>query len=98
MFMEVRQYVLSFHKKNKDTVLSWYIPYILQRSKLIREENKTINLHTIIYRSWDVNEIKLKHPMTFKTLAMDSELKKAVMEDLENFMNGEEYYKSVGKA
>ena len=71
---------------------------ILQRAKLIREENKTINLHTVIYRSWDVNEIKLKHLMTFKTLAMDSELKKAVMEDLENFMNGEEYYKSVGKA
>ncbi|XWS11627.1 hypothetical protein CRYUN_Cryun37aG0014800 [Craigia yunnanensis] len=47
---------------------------------------------------WDVNEIKLKYPMTFKTLAMDSELKKAVMEDLENFINGEEYYKRVGKA
>ncbi|KAK6267854.1 hypothetical protein QUC31_012014 [Theobroma cacao] len=47
---------------------------------------------------WDENETKLKHPMTFKTLAMDSELKKAVMEDLENFIKGEQYYKRVGKA
>ncbi|XP_022723806.1 AAA-ATPase At3g50940-like [Durio zibethinus] len=29
---------------------------------------------------------------------MDLELKKAVMEDLENFINGEEYYQRVGKA
>ncbi|XP_022716426.1 protein HYPER-SENSITIVITY-RELATED 4-like [Durio zibethinus] len=95
---EIRQYELSFHKKNKDIVLNSYLPYILQRASLIREENKTINLHTAMYGRWDVNDVKLQHPMTFKTLAMDLELKKAVMEDLENFTNGEEYYKRVGKA
>ena len=36
--------------------------------------------------------------MSFKTLAMDLELKKEVMEDLNNFLNGKEYYKRIGKA
>ncbi|KAM3749793.1 hypothetical protein ACB098_05G213000 [Castanea mollissima] len=40
----------------------------------------------------------LNHPMTFKTLAMDSEFKKELMEDLNNFLNGKEYYKRIGKA
>ncbi|KAK6263889.1 hypothetical protein SCA6_019323 [Theobroma cacao] len=65
---------------------------------MMREENKAANIHTVCYGRWDENETKLKHPMTFKTLAMDSELKKAVMEDLENFIKGEQYYKRVGKA
>ena len=36
--------------------------------------------------------------MSFKTLAMDLELKKEVMEDFNNFLNGKEYYKRIGKA
>ncbi|KAE8680841.1 pentatricopeptide repeat-containing protein [Hibiscus syriacus] len=95
---EVRRYELSFHKRNKDLVIDSYLPYVLERAKLMREENKTINLHTVVYGRWDVEEIKLKHPMTFNTLAMDSELKRAVMVDLQHFTNGEEYYKRVCKA
>ncbi|KAK8618966.1 hypothetical protein V6N13_132940 [Hibiscus sabdariffa] len=95
---EVRQYELSFHKRNKDLVIDSYLPYILERAKLVREENKTINLHTVVYGRWHVEEIKLQHPMTFDTLAMDSELKRAVMVDLQHFTNGKEYYKRVGKA
>ncbi|XVE91106.1 hypothetical protein DITRI_Ditri20bG0128500 [Diplodiscus trichospermus] len=95
---EVRQHELSFHKKNKDIVLSSYLPYILGKAKKFREDNKTVNLHTANYGRWDQNDIELKHPMTFKTLAMDLKLKEAVMEDLENFMNGEEYYRRIGKA
>ncbi|KAE8680835.1 pentatricopeptide repeat-containing protein [Hibiscus syriacus] len=95
---EVRRYELSFHKRNKDLVIDSYLPYVLERAKLMTEEKKMINLHTVVYGRWDVEEIKLKHPMTFNTLAMDSELKRAVMVDLQHFTNGEEYYKRVGKA
>uniref|UniRef100_A0A7N2R5T8 AAA+ ATPase domain-containing protein n=1 Tax=Quercus lobata TaxID=97700 RepID=A0A7N2R5T8_QUELO len=70
------------------------------RAKSIRDECKTVKLRTVIaYRScWDPNAVNLNHPMTFKTLAMDSELKKELMEDLNNFLNGKEYYKRIGKA
>ncbi|PON78515.1 Spastin [Parasponia andersonii] len=36
--------------------------------------------------------------MTFDTLAMDLNLRKELLEDLDKFMNGKEYYKKVGKA
>ncbi|CAK7342420.1 unnamed protein product [Dovyalis caffra] len=36
--------------------------------------------------------------MTFKTLAMDSKLLKALMEDLDSFINGKEFYRRIGKA
>ena len=36
--------------------------------------------------------------MTFETLAVDLNLKKALLEDLDKFMNGKEYYKKIGKA
>ncbi|OEL14084.1 AAA-ATPase ASD, mitochondrial, partial [Dichanthelium oligosanthes] len=37
------------------------------------------------------------HPMTFDTLAMDPAKKKEIMDDLDAFWEGKEYYESVGK-
>ncbi|MED6148683.1 hypothetical protein PIB30_055217 [Stylosanthes scabra] len=36
--------------------------------------------------------------MTFNTLAIDSKLKKEIMDDLDKFLNGKEFYKRTGKA
>ncbi|PON78516.1 AAA-type ATPase [Parasponia andersonii] len=44
------------------------------------------------------DEVYLNHPMTFDKLAIDLKLKKTLLQDLDNFMNGKEYYKRVGKA
>ncbi|KAL9459856.1 hypothetical protein AB3S75_003124 [Citrus x aurantiifolia] len=95
---EVRHYELSFHKKHKDVVLNLYLPHVLEKAKAIKEESNVVKLHTVMHMRWDANNIVLKHPMTFKTLALDSELKKEITEDLENFMNGKEYYTRIGKA
>lgn len=35
--------------------------------------------------------------MTFNTLAMDGDEKRTVIDDLDKFMNGKEYYKKIGK-
>ena len=40
----------------------------------------------------------LEHPATFDTMAMDPELKKMIVEDLERFVRRREFYKKVGKA
>jgi SpoVK/Ycf46/Vps4 family AAA+-type ATPase len=45
---------------------------------------------------WD--HIYLKHPVTFDTLAMDPAKKKEIMDDLDAFRKGKEYYARVGKA
>lgn len=95
---EARFYELTFHKKHKENVLNSYLPYILERSKEIKREHKEVKFHTVERRRWFPDAVKLDHPMTFKLLAMDTELKKAVLDDLNNFINGKEFYRRVGKA
>lgn len=96
--MEVRSYELSFNKKYRDMVLNSYLPYVLERYKAITEENKVVKLHTVNHSEWDSGTVVLNHPMTFQTLAIDPELKKELIEDLDNFINGKEYYRRIGKA
>ncbi|RXI02962.1 hypothetical protein DVH24_003040 [Malus domestica] len=95
---EARFYELTFHKKLKEKVLNSYLPYILERSKEIKREHKAVKFHTVEQQRWFPDAVKLDHPMTFKLLAMDTELKKAVLDDLNNFIYGKEFYRRVGKA
>lgn len=80
-------------------VLSSYLPYILHTAKAIREEKKTVKLHTIDYNGTDYwNSINLNHPATFDSIAMEPEMKKELLEDLRLFIGRKEYYRRVGKA
>ncbi|PHT50260.1 hypothetical protein CQW23_10007 [Capsicum baccatum] len=42
--------------------------------------------------------IKLDHPATFDTLAMDRYIKERIVSDLERFVKRQDFYKKVGKA
>ncbi|KAJ0077349.1 hypothetical protein Patl1_36468 [Pistacia atlantica] len=99
---EVKFFELSFHKKHKYMILENYIPHILKKSTEIIEEKKTLKLHTLKYdrmHGMDVwQSVNLDHPATFDTLAMDLNIKKRIMEDLERFVRRREFYKRVGKA
>ncbi|PIA55830.1 hypothetical protein AQUCO_00700271v1 [Aquilegia coerulea] len=92
---------LSFPKQCKTTVLSLYLPYMLKRSKEIKEENMGLKLHALgLYGGRDGGvwgSTNLNHPSTFDTLAMDINLKKEVLEDLDRFVKRKEFYKRVGK-
>ncbi|KAL2468431.1 Cytochrome [Forsythia ovata] len=100
---EVRYFELSFHKKFKIKVLDEYLPYILEKSKSIDQEMKTLKLFTLKserhgprVNPWQ--SVNLDHPATFETLAMDTELKNMVIDDLKRFVNRKEFYRKVGKA
>ncbi|KAL8047373.1 hypothetical protein ABFX02_08G236900 [Erythranthe guttata] len=98
---ENKSFELTFHKKNKDLVLNSYLPYIKTVAKNKKHEKKTVRILTIgdSYRSdgsW--TSATLDHPSTFETLAMDSDKKEMILEDLERFVRRKEYYRKVGKA
>ncbi|MBA0862759.1 hypothetical protein Goshw_012434 [Gossypium schwendimanii] len=101
---EARFFELSFHKKHKETILNNYMQHILEISKELEEKKKTLKLFTLksdrysgrIGDMWQA--LNLDHPATFQTLAMDSDLKRKIMLDLDRFMKRKEYYKRVGKA
>ncbi|KAI8023665.1 AAA-ATPase [Camellia lanceoleosa] len=92
---ERRSFELSFHKKYREIVLSSYLPYVLERSKSMKEENKVMKLHSY---GGSCSSVNLDHPSTFDTLAMDPTLKKEVMDDLDRFVNRKNFYRRVGKA
>lgn len=99
---EKRSFELIFHKKHKEKVLSSYVPYILEKSRAIKDEQRILKIHTLnasqSYGGIKWESINLDHPATFETLAMDPEVRKAVIEDLERFVRRKDFYKRVGRA
>ncbi|KAH9696278.1 protein HYPER-SENSITIVITY-RELATED 4 [Citrus sinensis] len=101
---EDRCFELSFHKKYKQMVMDSYIPHVLKQSKETSTQKKTLKLFTLRYDRMhgmrgDVwQSVNLDHPATFDTLAMDSDMKQMIMDDLERFVKRKEFYRNVGKA
>ncbi|XP_022962730.1 AAA-ATPase At2g18193-like [Cucurbita moschata] len=105
---EKRHYELSFHKKFMDKVVDFYLPYILRRAKEIKAmENVSKLCSQNLSYSDDFGDercrgnwgsIGLEHPATFDTLAMDPDLKKMIIDDLDRFLKRKEFYRKVGKA
>lgn len=91
-------YELSFHKKHKDKVMECYLPYVLAKAKDIKEEQKILKLYNLNGGKGSWESINLDHPSTFETLAMEPEMKKMLIGDLDMFMRRREFYKKVGKA
>jgi chaperone BCS1 len=99
---EKRYFQLSFNKRHKDFVLNNYLPSIIESAKQIVEEQRVLKMFTLnnspSYGGIKWESINLEHPATFETIAMEFDLKNAVMEDLDRFVRRKEFYKRVGKA
>ncbi|XP_021833867.1 AAA-ATPase At2g18193-like [Prunus avium] len=103
---EKRHFELSFHKKHKDKVIDSYLPHVLARADAIKEEQKVVKLYSRSLCSYDDDmtlisswgSANLEHPSTFETMALDPEMKKMIMEDLERFVRRREFYNKAGKA
>jgi len=89
-------FVLSFNEGNRERVLDRYIPHILKTHEAMKSEKRILEIYSWSpYYEW--TERELSHPATFDTLALDPELKQAVVDDLERFLKRKEFYKKVGK-
>ncbi|CAK9142545.1 unnamed protein product [Ilex paraguariensis] len=102
---EIRYFTLCFHKKHKAMVFDSYFPFVIKESKNFKDEKKTLKIHTVnsdqmrrYSGDWSWNSVTLDHPANFDTLAMDTEMKRMVMDDLERFVRRKEFYRKVGKA
>ncbi|GMN29350.1 hypothetical protein TIFTF001_002401 [Ficus carica] len=106
---EKRLFEITFDKKYKDRVLGSYLPYVLIRAGEIKRGEREVKLYSreCPFGASDDGggggggiwgSINLDHPSTFETLALDPEMKKAIMEDLDRFVRRREFYRKVGKA
>ncbi|KAJ9709785.1 hypothetical protein PVL29_001311 [Vitis rotundifolia] len=90
--VEHRSIELSFPGNIMGKVLNSYLPYVMERSVAIKEENKVAKLYTLGNLSGEYNRVwgstNLDHPSTFETLVMDSKLKEDLLNDLNRFKRG----------
>lgn len=62
------------------------------------EMRKDIFLYTFQGMSSRWHPVSFKHPFTFDALALDPDLKKSIVDDLDMFIKRKEFYKKVGRA
>lgn len=102
-----KYFELCFNKKFKDKVMEVYLPYVIAQAEKIKNERKVVKLYNRECPYYDEEEgcgsgmwgfVNLEHPATFDTLAMDEDLKKMIIDDLNRFIRRKEFYKRVGKA
>ncbi|PWZ56557.1 AAA-ATPase ASD, mitochondrial [Zea mays] len=104
---ERRAYCLTFHRRHRALVEAAYLPHVLAEGRAATVRNRQRRLYTNNAsgdwgggddgpRAW--THVKLEHPSTFATLAMDPDRKREVVDDLDMFRDGRDYYASVGKA
>ncbi|GMI70832.1 cytochrome BC1 synthesis, Outer Mitochondrial membrane protein of 66 kDa [Hibiscus trionum] len=98
---ESRAFELSFSNKCMEKVTKSYLPYVMEKSRASKQENKVVKLHSLNFcregdGAW--GSTNLDHPATFDKLAMDPAVKKELIDDLDRFVRRREYYKRVGKA
>ncbi|KAE9448587.1 hypothetical protein C3L33_19533, partial [Rhododendron williamsianum] len=84
---EARFFELVFHKKTKDKVINEYLPYILEKSKILKEEQRTLKLWTL---KNDRDMGGLKHPL-FMEIEQLMEMKKVTPAEVgEQLLKNEE--------
>ncbi|XP_010691090.2 AAA-ATPase At3g50940 [Beta vulgaris subsp. vulgaris] len=96
-----KSFELSFDPRYKDMVLDSFLPLVVIKSyDYLIDMKKEIFLHTFTAMPsryhWD--RVSFNHPFTFDALALDPELKKSILDDLDMFLRRKEFYKKIGRA
>ncbi|GKC01113.1 AAA-ATPase-like protein [Tanacetum coccineum] len=104
-----KTFILKIKKKDKRRILQAYIQHIYRTSEDIETRCKELKLYmntmtmtsstsacdNRIVNRW--SSVRLSHPATLETIAMDSDLKKKVKSDLELFLKSKQYYHRLGR-
>lgn len=95
-----KHFRLTCDPDHKDKVFESYLPFIVKSYDAMMEEKKELRLYsyegTSSSNSW--RSVKFEHPFTFDVLALDPEVKRTVIDDIDRFMKKKEFYKKVGRA
>ncbi|KAK3164885.1 hypothetical protein QOZ80_1AG0026080 [Eleusine coracana subsp. coracana] len=87
---------LSFDAKHKEMVLGAYLPFVMARAEAAAREQRQAKLYSNERGKW--RPVTLRDASTFATLAMDAEQRRAVVDDLDRFLDRKEYYQRTGRA
>ncbi|KAD5317068.1 hypothetical protein R6Q59_032339 [Mikania micrantha] len=99
-----KTFVLKLKKKDKRRILQSYVQHIYRASEDIELRCKELKLYMNTVTISDDRQsigrwsfVRLSHPATIETIAMDSDLKKKVKSDLDSFLKSKQYYHRLGR-
>ncbi|KAM7263714.1 hypothetical protein ACFE04_001397 [Oxalis oulophora] len=95
---EKKYFELSCHKRDRERLMEKYVPFFLKTGKEILDSREVLNISTYSQEEGTWDSTVFKHPSTFDTLAMEPELMKYIIDDLDTFKRRREYFESVGRA
>uniref|UniRef100_J3MLD0 AAA+ ATPase domain-containing protein n=1 Tax=Oryza brachyantha TaxID=4533 RepID=J3MLD0_ORYBR len=87
---------LSFDVEHTDMAMCRNVPFIREEVEKARRQDRELKIYMNEGFSW--RGIVHCHSATFGTLAMDPDLKKSILDDLDRFLKRKEYYRRIGKA
>ncbi|BAF12480.1 Os03g0584400, partial [Oryza sativa Japonica Group] len=86
----------SFDAEHTDTALERYVPFVMATAEQLQRRERVLRIFMNEVRSW--HGFNHHHPATFDTIAMEPDLKKSIVDDLDRFLKRKEYYRRIGKA
>ncbi|KAJ0758734.1 putative AAA+ ATPase domain, ATPase, AAA-type, core, AAA-type ATPase domain-containing protein [Helianthus annuus] len=97
-----KTFVLKMKKKDKRRILQSYIQHIYRAAEDVesrgsKELKLYMNTTSLVDDNRRWSSVRLTHPATFETIAMDSDLKKKVKSDLDSFLKSKQYYHRLGR-
>ncbi|KAF9682249.1 hypothetical protein SADUNF_Sadunf05G0089200 [Salix dunnii] len=92
-----KYFQLKCKNNYREQVMRSYLPYISQTAAEILNKRETLNIYTYDDEDSMWESTVFKHPATFDTLAMEPDLKKFIIEDLDSFVQRKDYFQSVGR-
>ncbi|KAJ6919369.1 AAA-ATPase [Populus alba x Populus x berolinensis] len=93
-----KYFQLKCKNNYREQVMQSYLPHISKTAAAILNNRETLNIYTYVSEDSMWESTVFKHPATFDTLAMDPDLKKFIVEDLDLFVQRKDYFQSVGRA
>ncbi|KAE8669067.1 hypothetical protein F3Y22_tig00112259pilonHSYRG00016 [Hibiscus syriacus] len=101
--VDEKYYQLKFRNRDKEHIIQYYIPKVLEDGKAIGQGNRLRKLYSNNpSKFWNGSNPKwshvaFEHPASFDTLAMDAKRKEEIINDLNTFKEGRDDYERIGK-
>ncbi|XP_010530226.1 PREDICTED: AAA-ATPase At1g43910-like [Tarenaya hassleriana] len=95
---EKRYFHLTCKKEFREKIEREYFPYFAKQAKEIMSGREKLKIYTYSQERSTWEAAIFEHHTTFETLAIEPDLKTALLEDLDAFSRGEDFFKSVGRS
>jgi chaperone BCS1 len=87
---------LRFAAEHTDVAVDQYVPFVMKAAEEVEQRDRALKICMNEGRTW--YRVSHHHPATFDTLAMDRDLKRSIVADLDLFASRRDHYRRIGKA